>query len=196
MNRKRGTSGGDFNALLAWLHPDRETAAGLYEEVRRNLIQLFARQGCHDPEGMADETIARVTNKVVGLSETFEGAPALFFYGVAKKQLLEYQRQRNVPLEPHHEPSTLPTQHEDQERDDRDDRLHDCFEQCLSGLAADERDLILRYYEGSGQEKINRRKQLAAERGIGLNALRVRVLRTRTGLRACIEECLRGGSLK
>jgi RNA polymerase sigma factor (sigma-70 family) len=196
MTRRSGSSGGDFNDLLAWLHPDRETAAGLYEEVRRNLIQLFARNGCHDPEGMADETIARVTDKVLRLAETFEGQPALFFYGVAKKQLLEYARQRNVPLAPQHEPSTLPTQHEEQERDDSDERLHDCFEQCLSRLKPEERELMLRYYEGTGQAKIDSRKQLAEERGIGLNALRVRVLRIRAGLRARIEKCLGEGGLK
>lgn len=194
MTRRSGSSGGDFNDLLAWLHPDRETAAGLYEEVRHNLIQFFARQGCHDPEGMADETIARVTHKAVRLAETFEGPPALFFYGVAKKQLLEYPRQRSVPLAPQHEPSTLPTQHEEQERDDRDERLHDCFEECLRRLKPEERELILGYYEGTGQEKINRRKRLAGERGIGLNALRVRVLRIRAGLRACIEACLGEGA--
>lgn len=194
--RNTSSDGGDFNDLLAWLHPDREAAAGLYEEVRRNLIQLFARHGCHDPEGMAEETIARVTDKVVRLAETFDGSPALFFYGVAKKQLLEYKRQRSVPLAPQHEPSTLPTQYEDRERADNDERLQDCFEQCLSRLKPEERELILFYYEGTGQEKINKRKQLAAERGVGLNALRVRVLRIRAGLRACIESCLGGGGLK
>jgi RNA polymerase sigma factor (sigma-70 family) len=193
MTRRSGSSGGgDFNDLLAWLHPDRETAAEMYEDIRRNLIKFFARQGCHDPEGMADETIARVTHKVVRLAETFDGPPALFFYGVAKKQLLEYPRQRTVPLAPQHEPSTLPTQHEEQERDDRDERLHDCFEGCLRRLKPEERELILRYYEGAGQEKINSRKKLAEECGIGLNALRVRVLRIRAGLRACIEACLGG----
>lgn len=196
MTRRSGSSGGDFNDLLAWLHPDRETAAGLYEEVRHNLIQLFARQGCHDSEGMADETIARVTDKVLRLAETFDGPPALFFYGVAKKQLLEYTRQRNVPLAPQHEPSTLPTQHEEQERDNSDERLHDCFEECLRRLKPEEHELILRYYEGTGQAKIDSRKKLAEERGIGLNALRVRMLRIRAGLRACIEACLGGGGLK
>ena len=193
MTRRNGSSGGDFNDLLAWLNPDRETAAGLYEEVRRNLIQLFARQGCHDPEGMADDTIGRVTDKVVRLAETFDGPPALFFYGVAKKQLLEYQRRRTVPLAPRHEPSTLPTQQLEHERDDSDERRHDCFEECLSLLKPEERELILRYYEGGGQEKIDSRKKLAEERGIGLNALRVRVLRIRAGLRACIGSCLGRG---
>lgn len=120
----------------------------------------------------------------------------LFFYGVAKKLCLEYQRQRTVALAPQHEPSTPPTQHEEQERGDGDERLHDCFEKCLGALKPEARELILRYYEGSGQEKINRRKQLADECSIGLNALRVRVLRTRAGLRACIEECLGRGALK
>ncbi|HEX8559838.1 MAG TPA: hypothetical protein VF668_17210 [Pyrinomonadaceae bacterium] len=183
-------NGGDFDDLLAWLDPDREAAARQYEEIRHNLIQLFTRNGCHDPEGMAEENIARVTERVVRLSETYEGAPALFFYGVAKKQLLEYHRRRTVALTPGDEPVFLPPQPEDLEREERDERLHDCFDECLGKLSPGDRDLALGYYKGRGQDKIANRKRLADEKRIGLNALRVRVLRIRAGLRACVEDCL------
>lgn len=181
---------GDFDNLLAWLDPDREAAARRYEEIRHNLIQFFARNGCHDPEGMAEETIARVTERVVKLSEKYEGMPALFFYGVAKKQLLEYHRRRTVALTPEDEPVFLPPQPEDLEREEQDERLHDCFDECLKKLSPGDRELALRYYKDRGQDKIVNRKRLAEEKRIGLNALRVRVLRIRAGLRACIEDCL------
>jgi RNA polymerase sigma factor (sigma-70 family) len=193
MTRQSGSTGGDFNDLLLWLNPDRDAAAIEYEEIRQNLIQLFARNGCHDAEGMAEETIARVTERVIRLAETFDGPPALFFYGVAKKQLLEYPRQRTVSLEPQHEPFVMPQQPEDAEREERDERVRDCLEECLRGLKPEERELTLRYYEGKGQDKINNRKLLAEENHMALNALRVRVLRIRTGLRACIEACLERG---
>lgn len=182
-------NGGDFDDLLAWLDLDREAAASRYEEIRHNLIQLFARHCCHDPEGMAEETIARVTERVIKLSETFDGPPALFFYGVAKKQLLEYHRQRTVALTPEVEPIVLPPQPKDLERERQDDLLHDCFDECLEKLSPSDRDLALRYYKGRGQDKIINRRRLAEENRIGLNALRVRVLRIRSSLRACVEEC-------
>ena len=183
-------SGGDFNDLLAWLNLDRETAASQYEEIRRNLIQFFARNGCHDAEEMAEETISRVTEKVLRLAETFDGPPALFFYGVAKKQLLEHHRRRTVSLTPHDEPYVLPARPEEVEQAEDDERVHDCFEECLAKLIPADRDLILRYYEGRGQDKISSRRRLAEEKRIALNALRVRALRIRVGLRACIEDCL------
>ncbi len=193
MTRQSGSTGGDFDDLLAWLNPDRETAAIQYEEIRHNLIQFFARNGCHDAEGMAEETIARVTERVIRLSESYEGLPALFFYGVAKKQLFEYHRQRTVALMPQDEPYVLPVQPEDIEREEREERVHDCFDHCLRELKPEDRQLILRYYEGKGQDKIDNRKRLAEEKHMALNALRVRVLRIRTGLRACIEACLNEG---
>lgn len=183
-------NGSDFDDLLAWLDLDREKAASQYEEIRHNLIRFFARNGCHDPEGMAEETITRVTERVVRLAETFDGRAALFFYGVAKKQLLEYHRQRAATPPPAPEPSVLPPQPEDAERAERDDLVHDCFDGCLEKLSPADRELALRYYKGQGRDKIRNRQQLAEEKRISLNNLRVRVLRIRTGLRACVEDCL------
>ena len=64
MPRERGSTDKSFNELLAWLHPEPERAALMYETIRAGLIGVFRWRSCSDPEGMADETIIRVTRKV------------------------------------------------------------------------------------------------------------------------------------
>jgi hypothetical protein len=54
----------------------------------------------------------------------------------------------------------------------------DRLQQLPSGV----RSLLIEYYRGSGRARIQRRQQLAAQRGGNLNALRIVVSRIRTGL--------------
>ena len=188
MPRSRDAPEEDFEGLLAWLHPDGEKAAVTYEAIRGDLIRIFRWRGCSDPEGMADETIRRVTRKVRQIAATYTGSPALYFYGVAKNLLHEYERGREISLSTQHEPSAPPEQLD--EGDDAAERRHDCFERCLKKLDARERRVIVRYYTGEGHAKIVTRQRLAETLGIDLNALRVRTRRTRAKLRECIEKCL------
>src|SRR5437588_11238646 len=89
----------DFDALLTWLHPDDERQAGeKYEEIRRRIIQILARRGCRVAEELADETITRVCKKVKEITRTYEGDPALYFYGVANKVYLESLKKRPSPI--------------------------------------------------------------------------------------------------
>ena len=57
-------------------------------------------------------------------------------------------------------------------------------------------NLILRYYEGEGREKIDNRLELAAKLKIPLNALRIRVHRIKRTLEDCIAECLERATAK
>ncbi len=86
-----------FDALLAWLDPDREAAALKYETVRLRLIKIFACRGCSEAEDLADETINRVTSKLPEIQASYTGEPARYFYGVANKIHLEYTRRKPVP---------------------------------------------------------------------------------------------------
>ena len=65
-----------------------------------------------------------------------------------------------------------------------------CLEGCLATLAAEQRRMIVRYYGGGKQIAI--RKEIAAEMGLGLNALRNRALRIRERLEDCVRRCLKG----
>ena len=188
MPRERGSTDKSFNELLAWLHPEPETAALMYETIRADLIRIFRWRSCSDPEGMADETIIRVTRKVGEIAASYVGSPTPYFYGVAKNLLHEYDRRRDVSLSSPAEPFVLPASLTDE--DDSGDRTYECFEACLKRLEARERKLVVRYYDGQGKAKIDGRKRLAEKLGVDLNALRVRTRRIRAKLRDCIEKCL------
>ena len=189
MPRDRRSPDTSFNELLTWLHPEPETAAVRYETIRSDLIRIFRWRGCSDPEGMADETIIRVTRKVGEMAASYTGSPTSYFYGVAKNVLHEYDRKRDVGISPQAEQFVLQAPITD-ENDDSRERVYECFEACLKRLEARERKLVVRYYDGQGKAKIDGRKRLAQKLGVDLNALRVRTRRIRAKLRECIEKCL------
>jgi DNA-directed RNA polymerase specialized sigma24 family protein len=167
-----------FDKLLSWLDQDREQAGRKYEEIRRRLIKIFTCRGCYEPEDLADETINRVAKKVEEISKTYVGNPALYFYGVARKVHQEYLRRKPLYAQP------LPLHTDELEH------AYQCLERCIQKLAADSRDLVLQYYYGDKRAKIERRRRLADQLGIGLNALRNRAHRVRAILHQCVENCL------
>jgi len=65
-----------------------------------------------------------------------------------------------------------------------------CLERCIARLSEEDRALLLKDYGAKGQTQAERRKALADELGISLNALRIRVYRIRTALKECIEKCI------
>ena len=182
-------SSDDFNALLAWLNPDSEAAALTYETIRADLMKIFRWRGCSDPEGMADETIIRVTRKVGEMAASYTGSPVRYFYGVAKNVLHEYDRKRDASLSTQPEQFVLPAWPLEEEAHSKE-RIYEYFERCLKRLEPVERKGVVGYYEGRGRAKIEARKRLAARLKVDLNALRVRTGRIRARLRECIEKCL------
>lgn len=168
-----------FDALLAWLDPDRELAAQKYESIRTRLIKIFACRGCIEAEDLADETINRVTNKLPEIQATFAGEPARFFYGVANKIQLEYSRsQRTTPVP---QPAG---NGEDSELE------YECLDRCMEKLSSENRQLVLSYYQEEKHAKIEHRKELATNLGIALNALRIRAHRIRASLQQCVKQCV------
>ncbi len=168
-----------LEALIRRLADDRETAGGLYEELRQRLIRYFRWERCAEPEDLADETLNRVARKLS------DGEPIdhveRYCAGVARLLLRETAtrlRRRELAMK-----KMIPPETEAAE----DARAMACLERCLEKLDADHRQLILGYYGGTRQ--IEQRKELAEERGLGLNALRNRALRIRERL----EECVRQG---
>lgn len=182
-----------LDELLAWLDPaDRERAGEKYETIRRSLIKILTWGGCVDAEGMADETFNRVAARVPELRKTYEGEPALYFYGVAKMLMKECRRGAlsQVPLEEVGEPEA-PRPGETGEDEEALARESECLRHCLKQLSPRDRELILAYYAKEKQAKIEHRKDLARQLGVLTNALRVRVHRIRGVLEDCIERCLR-----
>lgn len=170
-----------FDLLLEWLDEDREQAGQKYERIRLRLIKIFTCRGCAEAEDQADETISRVSSKVQEIKATYQGDPALYFYGVANKLHLEYLRQ------PHRQP--LPTYLAAETPEDREAEL-ECLDRCIGELSPASRDLVLRYYTQERRAKIEDRKRLADEIGIAVNALRIRAHRIRLTLQQCVSQCL------
>ena len=169
-----------LDSLLAWLDPDRDTAGAKYETIRTRLIKIFTCRGCSEAEDLADETINRVISKLTEVADSYQGDPALFFYGVAKRVQQEYERKKFKPAVPL--PVATPPDEVDQE--------YECLEKCMQAIPQNQRELVLQYYQEDKRAKINNRRQLAQKLGIAANALRIRACRIRAGLHQCVEACL------
>ena len=165
--------------MLDWLNPDRERAGRKYEAIRRRLIEILASRGCYEAEYWADQTIDRVVSKIDEVAKDYEGDPAHYFYGVVKKVYLECLKKKPPAYVP---PAAAAS--------DEVEREHACLEHCLGRLTAEERELILGYYSKDRGEKIINRTEMARRLKIALNALRIRVYRTRIALKECIVDCL------
>jgi RNA polymerase sigma factor (sigma-70 family) len=189
MTKHREVTQQGFDQLLAWLDQDRGQAGRKYESIRHSLIKIFVWGGCHDAEDLADEVIDRVTRNVPEIAGDYRGDPAVYFYAVAKRVLMEWRRRRPIEKQQQQQPEPAAPEESADEADERE-RVYECLRECLQQLHDDERRLLLQYYEEERQAKIDRRKQLAADLGLGLNALRVRVFRIRAVLHACVERCL------
>lgn len=172
-----------FDKLLAWLSPTPEEAARKYEEIRKKLIRYF--RGCREADELADQTMDRIAKKLARGTLDYQGDPIRYFYGVAGVIYKEHLRKnRNRPMEVlDPDAPVLPP-----EPDHKELEYH-CLEQCMAKLSQKTRDLIHRYHQSSGMEKIVSRQALAGELGIEMNALRIQAFKIRSKLRSCVLEC-------
>lgn len=179
-----------FDRLLSWLSPDRDVAGQKYEEIRRALILMLTWRGISDAETLADETINVVAKKLSEIAPHYIGDRRLYFYSVAKTLAKAYERQQQlqISLETLDVPSPRVDNMDPSEEEL--EKASDCLDNCLKRLPKEKRRLVLEYYAGEKQAKIDRRSHLAREMHIDSNALRVRVYRIRAQLQSCIEYCL------
>ena len=169
----------DFDRLLMWLDPDPERAGLTYEKIRWRLVAILASRGCTCPEELADDTIDRVARRVIDIQASYVGDQAIYFLGVMNNVHHEYLKRPMMPR-----PPALDDNAETKERTYR------CLEKCLDKLSANSRRMIEQYYAEDKRAKIDLRKRIAAELGIGLSTLRLRALRIRDKLQTCISQCL------
>ena len=176
----------EFDAMLAWLDAeDRDHAAVLFEEIHIKIVKFLVRRGCDVAEELWDETSNRVCHKVKSIADSYDGDPALYFYGVAKNVYREWRDDRrpdSLIIDPLGPRTIVP---------DPDPELIDrCLQKCLGELEEDDRELILEYFEKEKREKINHRKRMADRLGITMNSLRMRAFRIKQILKECIVKCL------
>lgn len=175
-----------WERLLAALDPDPAAAASAYQGLHQRLAQRFAWRGGADPEALADATFDRVADKLAAGEEIADVVG--FVLGVARFVGLEAARHERT------EAAALERERRSPAPDPAGAREHErmtaALDGCLDGLPQDDRSLMLDYHAGQGQARIDRRRQLAEARALGLNALRIRVHRLRERLRACVEAAL------
>ena len=174
-----------FDTLLTSLAEDRESAGERYLEIRNNLIKFFEWRGGPYPEDHADETINRIAKRVYEKEDVRN--PASYYLGVARMILFEINRERVRQEQTLRE---LPGAAITAMADESESRI-DCLRHSLKQLSADNRDLILRYYDGEKREKIDSRKSLAEKLGIPVKTLRMRALRIREHLQNAVQHCER-----
>jgi DNA-directed RNA polymerase specialized sigma24 family protein len=169
----------DFDRLLTWLDPDPERAGILYERIRWRLIAILTSRGCAVAEELTDDVIDRVARRVVDIQQTYVGEKAIYFLGVMNNVHHEYLRR-----------PVMPRLVEIVEDVDAKETTHLCLDKCLGKLSPQARQMIEQYYAANKRAKIDLRKRVAEKFGISLNTLRLRALRIREKLQACIEQCL------
>jgi RNA polymerase sigma factor (sigma-70 family) len=182
-----------FEKLLGTLDPDRDRAAERYEFIRQRLIQLFRWRGCSEPEALADETIDRVSRKLMEGEEILSSDPAVYFYGVARNVLKEFwteQRKEQSLQRSSGSVREFPGEQADLRDQEMDERL-DCLDRCLALLPKDDRELIATYYRSEKSEKIAERAELAKNLGLSPGALRIRAHRIRRLLEEQVTDMMR-----
>jgi DNA-directed RNA polymerase specialized sigma24 family protein len=178
-----------FEKFLSCLDPDPARAGEKYEELREALVKFLAWRGAYFPEDLVDETFNRVTRKL-DEGELIRDLSA-YCHGVARGvflQSLEHPVNKRVEIEELkgftlHEPDVA-------------DVRWECFSRCLRNLTAENRELIIEYYQNDGREKIDHRVLMAEKLGIPLNALRSRARRVRAKLERCIKRCCKDRPFK
>jgi DNA-directed RNA polymerase specialized sigma24 family protein len=174
-----------FDKLLAALGPDRESAGKKYLEVRGNLLRFFEWRGCPLPEDHADETINRVAKRVFEGEEILN--PTSYFHGAARMLLLEIHKEQAKERQALSE--LAQADYAVYEFEELEPRV-ECLERCLASLSQENRELILQYYQGEKGTKIENRKKLTDRFKIPINSLRMRAVRLREKLQACVLDCL------
>jgi DNA-directed RNA polymerase specialized sigma24 family protein len=172
-----------FDQFLAVLDGDRDEAGKKYEALRLRIQKFFEWRACTAADSLADEALDRVMRKIEAGEQIID--PLKYAYGVSRLVYLEslkaHVREEEISVD-------VPDRHEDP--DEEDERRLACLEKCLGELQENSRAMILGYYRDDKQAKIDHRKLIAERFKISLNALRIKTLRIRTALEACVLKCM------
>ena len=171
-----------FDALLEWLHPDRDEAGQRYEVIRAGLIRIFVSHGLADAEHYADETVDRVIKRLPEIRETYVNDPVKYFHGVARNIIREAFRRKEIPTDVL--PECLPLRRSDTSE------LAECLRKCLRSLPEEKHELIHDYHIYDGRQKIESHREMAGELSITVGALRTRAHHVRISLEECVQKCM------
>jgi DNA-directed RNA polymerase specialized sigma24 family protein len=186
-----------FTRLLEWLDNGTDSHGETYLEMRRRLTAYFDRRDRPFPDDLADDTLSRIGRTLERDGAIAVTPQARYCYVVAKFVLLEdIRRERRHP---HAVESSgigsdswhggrLTSMTRDEESADREARL-ECLDRCLQAIGPQQRALIIDYHREEGRRGIERRRELAKQMGISMNALGIRACRIRAALEAQMAVC-------
>jgi len=188
---------GSFQDFLHWLDQGVDSGGEKYLEMHRRLAAYFDRKNCLTADELADETLARVAQKLQEKGEITELSPAHYCYVTAKFVFLEYIRHAKHgragldEFSVSRQPGSDSVVAAPSVRDGGDDQeqLLSCLDRCLNKLSTADSELILEYYQGEKHEKIQRRRELGIRLGLSANALSIRACRIRTRVEQCVKQC-------
>jgi DNA-directed RNA polymerase specialized sigma24 family protein len=170
-----------------------DSAGATYVEIRQRLVSYFDRRNRPFADDLADETLTRVGRTLEREGSISVTPPARYCYVIARFVLLEDLRRerKHTPLDEQRRPTTATPVRVREEEDPAlsQERRLVCLERCLDRLRPEQRQLIIDYYGGANDDKIERRRRMAAQLGISMNALAIRVCRIRSTLQACVDSC-------
>jgi RNA polymerase sigma factor (sigma-70 family) len=174
-----------WQRLLEFLAASGPDPSQAYERMRTRLVKFFGWRGVRTADELVDETLTRVAMKLP-LAQIEGDRPAAFVLGVARLVFLEWMRRESrwERLDDVEVGAAVPA------AQDAQNEWLAALEQCLQRLPQEERRLLLRYHEATGQERGTVRQAIADELAISLGALRVRMHRVRLQLEGCVRERL------
>ncbi|MFT3916909.1 MAG: hypothetical protein QM704_23340 [Anaeromyxobacteraceae bacterium] len=187
---RRALTSVGFARVLARLDADERRAPAAYEALRAALVRFFEWRGAPSPDEHADEALDRLAARLEHGADVEDVRG--FALGIARHVLQEARRSPGASRTVQVEEGALDALRGPAGVDDEGPWLP-CLEGCLSRLAPESQSLLLRYYEGRGQARIDRRVDLARELGVSEGALRSRVQRLRDGLERCVLGCAAAG---
>jgi DNA-directed RNA polymerase specialized sigma24 family protein len=192
LDQERGLSQWGFNRLLEWLDGSVDSNGQTYLEMRRRLTSYFVRRGRPFADDLADETFSRISKTLEQDGAITVTPPARFCYVIARFVLHE-----DIRRERRHKRSTGAdtgawngTRAEllQAESGAALERQLERLDDCLQLLAPEQRELIVEYYRDTGQGKIARRRDMARDLGISVNALCLRASRIRAALESGMKD--------
>lgn len=172
--------------LLETLDADPDRAAVRYEELRHGLQALFRFWGAIAGLELADLTLDRVALKIE--EGTSIAGESVGRYARAVARMIFHERQREFDRE---QRTLTEFQRTNASEDDAHERVLAALDQCLETLPSDDRRLLLDYYDVHGPTASQVRQRLAVRIGTSWTALRIRVLRLRQRLEACVGAALK-----
>lgn len=194
---------GSYEQMLGLLADDEHLAAERYLLVRSKLVAYFEGRRISLAEDFADEVLHRTAQKI-STGEQIDDIDR-YVYGIARFVRLEWYRRRqseslddvvgsvgNPDIRTPEALRVMPAQLENE----AGDALRICLRECLAKLSAENKGLLLDYYEGREGEitNIKHRKSLAQQLGKSTSALQKQICLLRQKVGTCTRECVANGS--